>query len=762
MATSGDRIQIVISALDQTTGDLNKAKKNVRSLQADIARLDAEVKKGNTSAQAELDQTIAKYKDWGREAAHLKTEQDRLKAKLKGLNDEAQQTAYRLTRAFDSVTRRLGLTNAATTKLRYGMERLDEGARSFAAKWSAAIDTVNRKLNTFKSKVSALARSRAVSYGGMAVGLAAGTIGAMGIRTASQLEQSQIAFETMMGSAKKAQKMMAWLKETTMQTPFELQGLTMATQRLLAFGFSAKDARKNLITIGDAAAATGLGAEGIDRISLALGQMQGKQKIQSQEMRQLTEAGIPAWELLSKKIGMTVSELMSLSEKKGGGAEIFNMGGLDMLLQGLTDRYGGLMEKQINTLGGRWSNLMDTLNVQAATFLESTGLKDWLKTTLASMTTTIANVFQTLTQKVNEFKPTFIKVLNALKNVFKWITDHKQLLIDVYLTIAAFGAAFVILTKVMEGYRLILTAVTTAQMILNGTMAVNPVVLIIFAIAALIALLVLAYRKVDWFRNAVDGAWQWIQKAVDWFVQWFKTYAWPVLRFVFNAMKLYLTKVLFPVYKFIFRALGVVIKAVWAYISKVWWPAIRLVFRMLIAFWRGTVNGAKRVWNGAVEIFRSLRNRIGDIVQGIKDRITGIWDGLTSGLQDRIQQVKDMFKSLFPGLGDLLFNFAGGPISAGDRSVVGEIGPEMFVPFSGAPQMLGEHGAEIRTFNQSGVIIPNHLLSAMSMQSRGGTATMTGAPTVTIESLHVADEFDVEAAMTRAMLRADRIARERR
>ena len=42
-----------------------------------------------------------------------------------------------------------------------------------------------------------------------------------------------------------------------------------------------------------------------------------------------------------------------------------------------------------------------------------------------------------------------------------------------------------------------------------------PIMLAVLAIAALIAIMVLAYQKVDWFRAIVDQAWQFIQKAWD-------------------------------------------------------------------------------------------------------------------------------------------------------------------------------------------------------------------------------------------------------
>ena len=47
-----------------------------------------------------------------------------------------------------------------------------------------------------------------------------------------------------------------------------------------------------------------------------------------------------------------------------------------------------------------------------------------------------------------------------------------------------------------------------AQEVLNAVMSMNPIILVVLAIAALVAALIWAYYNVDWFRQMVDGAWQ--------------------------------------------------------------------------------------------------------------------------------------------------------------------------------------------------------------------------------------------------------------
>ena len=61
------------------------------------------------------------------------------------------------------------------------------------------------------------------------------------------------------------------MQEFAAKTPFEFSQVSQAAQKFIAFGFSAEQVIPTLTAVGDAAAGVGLGAEGINRITLALG-----------------------------------------------------------------------------------------------------------------------------------------------------------------------------------------------------------------------------------------------------------------------------------------------------------------------------------------------------------------------------------------------------------------------------------------------------------------------------------------------------------
>jgi tape measure domain-containing protein len=207
---------------------------------------------------------------------------------------------------------------------------------------------------------------RGARWGALGVGVLGGMIGRVGTQSASGMEQAKIGFETMLGSAEKADAFLRDMARFAEQTPFDFPGLIQASQRLLAFGFAAEKIKPMLTTIGDAASGLGAGAEGIDRITLAIGQMQAKTKIQGDELLQLTEIGIPALQILAEGLGKSTAKVSEMSRKGLLSAKE----GIPILLEGMDRRFGGLMAKQSKSLSGLWSTFKDVSTTAARNLME--------------------------------------------------------------------------------------------------------------------------------------------------------------------------------------------------------------------------------------------------------------------------------------------------------------------------------------------------------------------------------------------------------
>lgn len=232
-------------------------------------------------------------------------------------------------------------------------------------------------IDSIKSAMAGLVGNVA-SFGGQVASVAGGILAASGIGKLgsaiadtgkamvmgnAQMEQYRTSLTVLLGSAEKAETMLGDLRKFAASTPFELPQLVASGQQLLAFGFKAEQIIPMLRDIGDAASASPQGmAQSVESITRAIGQMQAKGKVSAQEMMQLTEAGIPAWDLLSKQIGKTTAQTMKLAEQ----GKISSAAAIPALLQGMRGKYGGMMEKQSGTFSGLLSTLKDTTGAALA------------------------------------------------------------------------------------------------------------------------------------------------------------------------------------------------------------------------------------------------------------------------------------------------------------------------------------------------------------------------------------------------------------
>lgn len=172
---------------------------------------------------------------------------------------------------------------------------------------------------------------------------------------AAALEQTKVGFTTMLGSGEAAQGMLNELRDFAAKTPFQFQDLTKAASRMIAMGTAAEDVIPTLTAVGDAAAGLGLGSAGVDRITLALGQMGAKGKIGGDDLRQLAEAGVPALRYLADAAGVSTAEMSKMIEK----GIIPAAESVKVLTQSMENDFGGLMAEQSKTATGALSNLED-------------------------------------------------------------------------------------------------------------------------------------------------------------------------------------------------------------------------------------------------------------------------------------------------------------------------------------------------------------------------------------------------------------------
>lgn len=199
--------------------------------------------------------------------------------------------------------------------------------------------------------------------GAIAAGWAANQLIANPIQLADAYSSAQIGFSTLLGKDA-GQKMMDDLDAFAKATPFGTSDVISQAQRMIAMGWDANSIITDMETIGDAAAATGKGTEGLQSIVTALAQIKSKGKLSTEELNQLAEAGISAKRYIAEGLGYGSGDegLAAMTKDLENGA-IGSEAALQALLSGMKE-YQGMMETTANeTVGGLWSQIQDAFEI---------------------------------------------------------------------------------------------------------------------------------------------------------------------------------------------------------------------------------------------------------------------------------------------------------------------------------------------------------------------------------------------------------------
>ncbi|MCI1951794.1 MAG: tape measure protein [Clostridiales bacterium] len=221
--------------------------------------------------------------------------------------------------------------------------------------------------STVKSGVSGITKT--ISGISAAIGgISLGTI----VKYNAQMEQYQTSFTTMLGSASKAQSMIANLKDFADKTPFEMSDLSKGAQTLLAFGTSANDIMPDLKMLGDIS--QGDKAK-FDGLTLAFAQISSAGKLSGQDLLQCINVGFNPLNEISKKTGESMADLRKRMESGGISAQEVAEAFKSATSEG--GQFYGAMEAQSKTFNGQLSTLKDN----AMTFLGdvSQGMQSTLK-----------------------------------------------------------------------------------------------------------------------------------------------------------------------------------------------------------------------------------------------------------------------------------------------------------------------------------------------------------------------------------------------
>lgn len=179
------------------------------------------------------------------------------------------------------------------------------------------------------------------------------------VKVRGEIQQLGIAFETMLGSKKAADKMMSEVIEFAQKTPYTLTDVADNVKQLMAMGIASEDVMGTLKALGDVAAGVSVP---ISRIAVNYGQVATLGVLQTRELKDFALAGVPLLDELSKMLGVSKAEVSDLITAGRVGFPMVEQAFKNMSGEG--GKFNNLMEKTNASVTGQVAKLMDEIEVQ--------------------------------------------------------------------------------------------------------------------------------------------------------------------------------------------------------------------------------------------------------------------------------------------------------------------------------------------------------------------------------------------------------------
>lgn len=234
-----------------------------------------------------------------------------------------------------------------------------------AARMGRSMKSMHASMGRLKSQAAALAK-----FGSAGVGAAGFALKKL-TDVAAQYEKYQIMLESLEGSTKSAQKAMSWVSDIASTSTRGLDEIMGGYVRLRTFGMDPTNG--TMQSLLDMNARMGGSNETLSGMILAVGQAWTKQKLQGEEALQLIERGVPVWDLLAKRSGKTVQEIMNMSAQGRLGRAA-----IAALVEEMGKFSAGADAKQAKTWAGMVSMLSDQWQ-RFANLVMKNGVFDWMK-----------------------------------------------------------------------------------------------------------------------------------------------------------------------------------------------------------------------------------------------------------------------------------------------------------------------------------------------------------------------------------------------
>lgn len=389
-----------------------------------------------------------------------------------------------------------------------------------------------------------------------------------------------------------------------------------------------------------------------------------------------------------------------------------NMKSLDQIMQDLREAFDGLTETEqtaaakhiagqqamsgllaiVNAAPEDFNKLTDAVaNSEGAAEKMANTMLDNLGGEMTLLSSKLEGVQLAIYEKFEPALRKGVEILDKLLDTVQFVIDHSDEFVAVLTGMAAalgtylaYTTIMTVMTKGWQALTIVTKAQAAAQAALNFVMSLNPIGLVIAAVAGLVAAFVVLWNKSEKFRKFWTDLWEVIKSAAGlawaaisrFFVEawekvkeiWggiseFFSNLWESIKSVFSTIATWIDENVFqpimeffqPVIDFFTAAWNIIkelaagcwelIKITWQ-IAKDWFNehVIQPVKKFFTDLWEVITTAATLTWDRIKYVWSVVSGWFNEkIITPVKNFFTGMWNGLKDGASKAWAGIKNVF-----------------------------------------------------------------------------------------------------------------------